>query len=66
MVSGQNGDRMFVLLLSIFLAFYSFLLLLQSRTQSPRASWPAGERPERLWDNQVIWWRNLEDWEEEF
>ena len=26
---------------------------LQSRTQSPRASWPAGERPERLWDNRL-------------
>ena len=25
----------------------------QSRTQSPRASWPAGERPERLWDNRL-------------
>ena len=24
----------------------------QSRTQSPRASWSAGERPERLWDNR--------------
>ena len=24
----------------------------QSRTQSPRAFWPAGERPERPWDNQ--------------
>ena len=24
----------------------------QSRTQSPRAFWPAGERPERLWDNR--------------
>ena len=23
----------------------------QSRTQSPRAFWSAGERPERLWDN---------------
>ena len=31
--------------------------LLQSRTQSPRAFWPAGERPERLierlWDNRL-------------
>ena len=25
----------------------------QSRTQSPRAFWPAGERPERLWDNRL-------------
>ena len=25
----------------------------QSRTQSPRASWSAGERPERLWDNRL-------------
>ena len=24
----------------------------QSRTQSPRAFWPAGERPDRLWDNR--------------
>ena len=28
------------------------LSLQQSRTQSPRAFWPAGERPERLWDNR--------------
>ena len=27
--------------------------LSQSRTQSPRASWSAGERPERLWDNRL-------------
>ena len=26
---------------------------LQSRTQSPRAFWPEGERPERLWDNRL-------------
>ena len=26
---------------------------IQSRTQSPRAFWPAGERPERLWDNRL-------------
>ena len=25
----------------------------QSRTQSPRAFWPSGERPERLWDNRL-------------
>ena len=25
----------------------------QSRPQSPRAFWPAGERPERLWDNRL-------------
>ena len=25
----------------------------QSGTQSPRAFWPAGERPERLWDNRL-------------
>ena len=25
----------------------------QSRTQSSRAFWPAGERPERLWDNRL-------------
>ena len=25
----------------------------KSRTQSPRASWSAGERPERLWDNRL-------------
>ena len=25
----------------------------QSRTQSPRAFWPAGERPDRLWDNRL-------------
>ena len=25
----------------------------QSRTQSARAFWPAGERPERLWDNRL-------------
>ena len=25
----------------------------QSRTQSPRAFWPAGERPERLWDDRL-------------
>ena len=28
-------------------------LITQSRTQSPRAFWPAGERPERLWDNRL-------------
>ena len=28
-------------------------LAVQSRTQSPRASWSAGERPERLWDNRL-------------
>ena len=26
---------------------------MQSRTQSSRAFWPAGERPERLWDNRL-------------
>ena len=31
----------------------SLLDIDQSRTQSPRASWPAGERPERLWDNRL-------------
>ena len=30
-----------------------FHILSQSRTQSPRAFWPAGERPERLWDNRL-------------
>ena len=29
------------------------LICMQSRTQSPRAFWPAGERPERLWDNRL-------------
>ena len=37
---------------------YEFYLLVlkvsQSRTQSPRASWSAGERPERLWDNRPV------------
>ena len=32
---------------------YSGLVVSQSRTQSPRAFWPAGERPERLWDNRL-------------
>ena len=33
--------------------FLSLLFHSQSRTQSPRAFWPAGERPERLWDNRL-------------
>ena len=27
--------------------------LIQSRTQSLRASWSAGERPEKLWENRL-------------
>ena len=34
-------------------AHLQFLTLFQSRTQSPRAFWPAGEHPERLWDNRL-------------
>ena len=33
------------------MSFLVFLLCVQSRTQSPRAFWSAGERPERLWNN---------------
>ena len=41
------------LLLNRPTATWNLFVLYQSRTQSPRAFWPAGERPERLWDNRL-------------